>query len=125
MIARWFAGLIPLTRLILLTICAAAPCATAYGDSPQVQPYRFAWTPEQILGDKGLPLVLAGMLVVFVALWVVATIVAILPELLAWGDRLVPTSSETGQPQPSSEPDDLAVLAVAVVAAHHRAVHRS
>lgn len=84
----------------------------------------FSFSLEPLWTDRGIPLAIMGMLVVFLALIAIATFIANLPRLMAVIDR---KPAATPAAASAEDPDEvIAVITAAVEAAlgpGHRVIH--
>ena len=73
---------------------------------------------QNIVAGQGIPIALAGMTIVFAALGVIASSIAVMPRILGWVAIVVP---EPAPPIARSSGGDDAALAAAAAAAFHAA----
>ncbi|HSW27863.1 MAG TPA: hypothetical protein VLH75_00100 [Longimicrobiales bacterium] len=70
---------------------------------------------QRIVEGQGVPIAIAGMVIVMVALGVIASFIAIMPRILRWVAVVVPEPTPQ-LPRPNGEDD--AALAAAAAAFH-------
>jgi Na+-transporting methylmalonyl-CoA/oxaloacetate decarboxylase gamma subunit len=73
---------------------------------------------QNIVAGQGVPIAIAGMAIVFSALSLIASFIAVLPRLLRWFARYVP---EPALPAPRLNGEDDTALAAVAAAAYHAA----
>lgn len=73
---------------------------------------------QNIVAGQGVPIAIAGMTIVFVALGIISSFIAVLPRLLGWVAVLVP---EAKLPPPAPKRENGTALAAAAAAAYHAA----
>jgi Na+-transporting methylmalonyl-CoA/oxaloacetate decarboxylase gamma subunit len=71
---------------------------------------------QRIVEGQGVPIAIAGMAIVFVALGVIASSIAVMPHVLRWVAIVMPEPAP--QVARSSRDDDAALAAVAAAAFH-------
>ena len=108
---------------MLLFLAAAAAAAAPAEES-------FSFSLEPLWHDKGVPLAIMGMTVVFIALLAISTFISQLPRVMSWIDGVAPQTKPAPVAKLAAKKEEdaelIAVIAAAVEVAlgpGHRVIH--